>query len=65
MRASPAVVRTADVERTIWRDDPPDNPAALRGHIHQLRSVIDKPFPDKLLKTVHGIGYRLAHDDDL
>lgn len=65
MRASPAVVRSASVERTIWGDDPPDSEAALRGHIYQLRSIIDKPFPGKLLKTVHGIGYRLADDDAL
>lgn len=65
MRASPAVVRSETVERVIWGDDPPDSDAALRGHIHQLRGVIDKPFPVKLLKTVHGIGYRLADDDAL
>ena len=65
MRASPAVVRTATVERAIWGDDPPDSEAALRGHIHQLRGIIDKPFPSKLLKTVHGIGYRLADDESL
>ena len=65
MRASPAVVRTATVERVVWGDDPPDSEAALRGHIHQLRGIIDKPFPTKLLKTVHGIGYRLADDESL
>ncbi|MES1925251.1 response regulator transcription factor [Salinisphaera sp. T31B1] len=65
MRASPAVVRTTTVERVIWGDNPPESDAALRGHIHQLRSVIDKPFDSKLLKTVHGIGYRLADDETL
>jgi len=65
MRASPAVVSASSLERAIWGDEPPDNEAALRGHIHQLRSVIDKPFPIKLLNTIHGIGYRLADDDSL
>lgn len=65
MRASPAVVRIDTIERAIWGEDRPDGEAALRGHIHQLRAVIDKPFPVKLLKTVHGIGYRLADDDAL
>lgn len=65
MRASPAVVKSETVERVIWGDDPPDSDAALRGHIHQLRGIIDKPFPVKLLKTVHGIGYRLADDESL
>lgn len=65
MRASPAVVKSETVERVIWGEDPPASDAALRGHIHQLRSIIDKPFPVKLLKTVHGIGYRLADDEAL
>lgn len=65
MRASPSVVKTEAVARTLWGDDPPDSEAALRGHIHQLRNAIDKPFPTKLLKTVHGIGYRLADDHTL
>lgn len=65
MRASPSVVSRAAVERTIWVDDPPDNDASLRGHIHNLRVVIDAPFDRKLLKTIHGIGYRLAPDDAL
>ena len=65
MRASPAVVPSVTVERSIWGDEPPESEAALRGHIHQLRGVIDKPFATKLLNTVHGIGYRLADDEAL
>ena len=65
MRASPAVVRSAAVGLAIWGKQPPDGQAALRDHIHQLRGVIDKPFPTKLLKTIYGIGYRLADDNAL
>lgn len=65
MRASPAVVRSATVERTIWGDDPPDREAALRSHIHPLRGIVDEPFPTKPLETMDGIGYRLAHDNAL
>lgn len=28
-------------------------------HIKHLRDQIDRPFPDKLIKTVHGVGYKL------
>ena len=35
-------------------------PQGLRSHVHQLRQVIDKPFDQALLHTVHGVGYRLA-----
>src|SRR5699024_6108764 len=65
MRASPGVVTSVALERALWGDHPPDSDAALRGHIHHLRSAIDKPFTTALLKTIHGIGYRLADDEAL
>lgn len=65
MRASPAVVPRAEIERCLWGDDPPASEASLRGHIYQLRTVIDGGHAVKLLTTVHGIGYRLAPDDAL
>jgi DNA-binding response OmpR family regulator len=60
MRASPGVVSRAEIERTVWGNNPPDSDAALRGHIHALRSAIDQDREPKLLHTVHGMGYRLA-----
>ncbi len=62
MQASPAVVARRKLEELLWSDSPPDSDS-LRTHIHQLRHVVDKPFPLPLLRTVHGIGYRLAADD--
>jgi len=59
MQAAPNVVRRERLERVLWGDEPPDG-EALRVHIHNLRSVIDKPFNAALLHTVRGIGYRLA-----
>ncbi|MBA2410008.1 MAG: response regulator transcription factor [Gammaproteobacteria bacterium] len=58
MRATHRVVGRAEIEREIWGDNPPDSDA-LRSHIHAIRNAIDKPFPIKLLHTVHGSGYRL------
>ncbi|MDR0233435.1 MAG: response regulator transcription factor [Zoogloeaceae bacterium] len=63
MRKSPAVVLREKLEELLWRDDPPEGDV-LRSHIHQLRQVIDKPFPVRLLHTVHGVGFRLADDSD-
>ncbi len=40
----------------IWPDDPPEGDP-LRVHIHNLRQEIDKPFDNKLIHTVHGVGY--------
>jgi DNA-binding response OmpR family regulator len=59
MQKSPAVVRREVLEEALWGDDTPDSDS-LRSHIHQLRQVLDKPFATQLLHTQHGVGYRLA-----
>ncbi|MDR1849806.1 MAG: response regulator transcription factor [Zoogloeaceae bacterium] len=59
MRKSPAVVSREKLEELLWQDDPPDGDV-LRSHIHQLRQIIDRPFPVPLLRTVHGAGFRLV-----
>jgi DNA-binding response OmpR family regulator len=64
MRAAPGVVPRAEIERVIWGEDPPDSEAALRGHIHALRAAVDAGAPTRLLHTVHGVGYRLAADEN-
>ncbi|MDE2219536.1 MAG: response regulator transcription factor [Gammaproteobacteria bacterium] len=65
MRASPGVVSRGQIERAVWGDAPPDSDAALRGHIHALRAAIDHGMQHKLLHTVHGIGYRIAVQNEL
>ena len=62
MRASPRLVRRAELETAIWGDHPPDS-EALRTHIHALRAAIDKPFDTALLHTVPTMGYRLIPPD--
>lgn len=52
------------IERAVWDDHPPDSDA-LKAHMHVLRLAIDKPFAGPLLRTVHGVGYRLAEADAL
>ncbi|HDY99019.1 MAG TPA: response regulator transcription factor [Pseudomonas sabulinigri] len=59
MRKSPAVVRRSVLEEALWGEELPDSDS-LRSHVHQLRQVIDKPFAQTLLQTVHGLGYCLA-----
>lgn len=63
MQKSPAVVRREALEEALWGDDCPDSDS-LRSHIHQLRQVLDKPFAQPLLHTLHGVGYRLAEHND-
>lgn len=59
LQHSPNVVKRGELENLIWGEDPPDNDV-LRTHIYSLRTLIDKPFDNPLLHTVHGVGYRLA-----
>jgi DNA-binding response OmpR family regulator len=59
MRNSHRVVTREELEQHVWGDSPPDNDI-LRTHIYALRMIVDKPFSDKLIHTVHGIGYRLC-----
>lgn len=55
------VVSREELEALIWGDELPDSDV-LRTHIYHLRNVVDKPFAEKLIHTVHGIGYRLQQD---
>ena len=61
MQNSHRVVPRDELERHIWGDALPDSDL-LRSHIYSLRNVIDKPYPTRLLHTVHGSGYRI-HDE--
>ena len=62
MENSHRVVSRREIEAHVWGDDTTDSDA-LRTHISALRNAIDKPFAEKLLHTVHGIGYRLYAKD--
>lgn len=56
--ASPDPVTRTDLTRRLWGDEPPTSDA-LRSHIHLLRQVVDKPFDQPMIETIHGVGYRL------
>ena len=59
MRDTHRVVTREELERRLWGDAPPEGDV-LRAHIYALRVAVDKPWPKKLLHTIHGSGYRLA-----
>ena len=62
LRNSHRVVPRAELERLLWGADVPEDDV-LRVHMHALRAAIDKAFRKKLLRTVHGVGYRLCEAD--
>lgn len=59
MRASPAVVPRARLERALWGDDPPDGDL-LRSHLHELRRAIETGFDTRMIQTVARVGYRIV-----
>jgi DNA-binding response OmpR family regulator len=57
----PAVMTRSELADRIWGDEPPDSDA-LATHIYSLRQALDRPFERPLLKTLHGVGFRLEID---
>ncbi len=63
MEAYPNVLSRQEIEFSIWGEDPPDSDS-LRSHIYKLRCKIDKKFSYPMIKTVHGVGFKLAGYDE-
>jgi DNA-binding response OmpR family regulator len=57
-QAYPQVVSRSKLSQKLWGDEPTESDA-LRSHIYQLRSILDKPFDYPMIKTMHGIGFVL------
>ncbi|HEX7972424.1 MAG TPA: response regulator transcription factor [Thiobacillus sp.] len=64
MRASPRAIKREELERAVWGDTPPDSDA-LRSHMHTVRAAVDGPGEPALIRTLRGIGYRIAPPDAL
>jgi len=58
------IVSRRELETHIWGDDPTESDA-LRTHLSAIRQAIDKPFENKLLHTVHSVGYRLFDEQSV
>ncbi len=59
MRKSPEVVTREELERELWGDLLP-NSDVLRSHLYNLRKAVDKPFKEKLLQTIPGLGIKIS-----
>ncbi|MEG1681538.1 MAG: response regulator transcription factor, partial [Stenotrophomonas sp.] len=60
--AWPRTLTRSDLVQRLWGDTPPDSDP-LRTHLYLLRQMLDKPFATPMLKTVHGVGFRLDSDE--
>lgn len=58
-QAYPNAMSRNQLTAKVWGDDFPDSDV-LRSHIYTLRSAIDKPFATKMIKTIHGVGFKLV-----
>lgn len=61
--AYPGTLTRSELTEHLWGDDPPDSDS-LGSHIYLLRQALDRPFAHPMLKTVHGVGFRLESDTD-
>lgn len=61
MRHSPQVLTHEALIAAVWGDEGGDV-AALHTHVYELRKAVDRPFGEALIRSVHGIGYRLEQD---
>ena len=59
--AWPRTLTRSDLVERLWGDEPPHSDP-LRSHLYLLRQALDKPFPIPMLKTVHGVGFKLESD---
>jgi DNA-binding response OmpR family regulator len=59
VHAYPNAVTRTELIAKIWGDDFPDSDV-LRSHIYTLRNIIDKPFEHAMIKTIHGLGFKLV-----
>jgi len=59
--AWPRTLTRSDLVQRLWGDDPPQSDP-LRSHMYLLRQALDKPFSIAMLKTVHGVGFKLEAD---
>jgi DNA-binding response OmpR family regulator len=60
-QSHPRAVPRSELIDALWGSSAADSDA-LRTHIFQLRQQLDKPFDKAMLKTIHGVGFRLESD---
>ena len=64
VHAYPNAVSRTELIAKVWGDDFPDSDV-LRSHIYTLRNIIDKPFEQAMLKTIHGLGFKLVKNNEI
>ena len=60
MRHPNQVVTRTMIAQHVWNYDFDNATNVIDVHIRNLRRKIDDPFPEKLIRTVRGVGYRMS-----
>ncbi|MHC9086739.1 response regulator transcription factor [Luteimonas sp. RIT-PG2_3] len=59
--AWPRTLTRSELIQRLWGEQAPASDP-LRSHLYLLRQALDRPFDVPMLKTVHGVGFRLESD---
>lgn len=62
LRHKNQVVTRDQVVQSVWNYESNVLPSTVEVHIKHLRDKIDKPFKEKLIKTVRGFGYEISDE---
>ena len=60
--AWPRTLTRSELVQLLWGEDGPQSDP-LRSHLYLLRQALDRPFATPMLRTVHGVGYKLEADE--
>lgn len=60
MRNAEKVLTRAEIEEHVWDRNAELWSDVIRSHIKTLRAKIDRGFKQKLIRTVHGVGYKIS-----
>ncbi|MEV7420932.1 response regulator transcription factor [Streptomyces sp. NPDC089919] len=63
MAAPGAAVAKRDILDEVWDSPAGIDPNIVEVYVSSLRKKVDAPFGRRSIRTVHGLGYRLAPDD--
>ena len=59
--AWPRTLTRSELVQRVWGEEAPLSDP-LRSHLYVLRQALDRPFPTPMLRTVHGVGFKLEPD---
>lgn len=60
--AWPRTLTRSELVQRLWGEEGPQSDP-LRSHLYLLRQALDGPFATPMLRTVHGVGYKLEADE--